>query len=776
MPPLFFPKFRIFQAHLITVCVLIGFLFLSSPWQSCFAMNITNPITVLPGAEPFTAELQHKLKTALAHKGKNYHPRSKHLNTDGSAQYTNRLLLEASPYLQQHAHNPVNWYPWGEEAFAQAKKLHRPVFVSIGYSTCHWCHVMEEESYDNPQIADYLNRHFIAIKVDRESRPDIDAIYMRAVQTMTGSGGWPLNVWLLPDKQAFFGGTYFPPQDRYGRKGFLSALQTVNAVYHQQNDKIKDYAQQLTQVIQNTLIHSGPIADTELDNKAIMQATQYFKANIDPVSGGIGDTVKFPANTPIRLLLRQYQHKTDPELLGKIQLTLDKMAAGGIYDQLGGGFHRYATDPQWRVPHFEKMLYDNARLSMDYLAAFQLTHAPDYRRIVIETLDYVLRDMTSSEGGFYSASDADSENDHHEMEEGWYFTWTPVELNKVLNIAQRALVSDWFGVTAQGELDGRNVLYRPFKPAEFALRNNISQAALSALLNDAKTALLQARAQRHPPLRDDKIITAWNGLMIGAFAKAGFVLNRPDYLAVAQKAADFILTKLLATQGLQRIYLNGKTQGPAFLNDYAFFINALLELYQADAQPRWLQQAIKLQKLQDTQYLDNQDGLYFKTALDSEKLLFRDKPEEDGVLPSGNAISAYNLMRLYKLSTDEAYFKTAKRLFKTLKPKFDRHPLAMTDMLIALDFFLANGKEVVLVLAEQAENTAAMLKVLRESYIPEHVSVVVNEASLSKNKDAASPLLEAKRAMTGKTTAYVCKNRVCKLPTVDPLVFARQLQ
>ena len=745
-------------------------------WHICSAEVNTTGISVLPGASPFTSDLQRKLETALRNKGKNYQPRSQQLHADGSPKYTNRLLLEPSPYLQQHSHNPVNWYPWGEEAFDQAKKLNRPVLVSVGYSTCHWCHVMEEESYDNPEIAEYINSHFIAIKVDRESRPDIDAIYMRAVQTMTGHGGWPLNVWLLPNKQAFFGGTYFPPQDKQGRKGLMTVLQSINTAYHQESASISNYANKLTKAIQGNIGDSGAMANTDLNYKPIKNTAHYFKKNIDPFSGGLGDNVKFPSSTPIRLLLRQYQHKPDQQLLEKIQLTLDKMAAGGIYDQIGGGFHRYSTDPQWRVPHFEKMLYDNARLTMDYLEAYQLTKDPNYQRIVTETLDYVLREMTSPEGGFYSATDADSLNERNEMEEGWYFTWTPEELSKILNIAQLPLVSDWFGITAQGELEGRNVLFRPQKTEEFTLKKEISPAALSELLNNAKTALLQARAKRKPPLRDDKIITAWNGLMIASFAKAGFVLNRPDYLAAARKAADFLLTTLFTSNRLQRIYLNGNTQGPAFLNDYAFFIDALLELYQADTQPRWLQQAIKLQKQQDELYLDHSDGIYFKTAHDSEKLLVRDKPDQDRVLPSGNSIAAYNLLRLYKLTTDEVYFKKAIRLIKAMQQRFEQRPLSMTDMLISLDFALSNGKEVVLVIAEQADNTQAMRKIMRDTYIPEHVYLVVNEGDSLKANAAVSLLLEAKRAMKGKTTAYVCKDKVCKLPTNDPEVFAGQLQ
>lgn len=731
---------------------------------------------ILPGTEPFPDSLQHALLAAYHSKGADYKPRTRHLNDDGTPRYCNRLLLERSPYLLQHAHNPVNWYPWSEAAFIEAERLQRPLFVSFGYSTCHWCHVMEEESFDNPEIADYLNSHFISIKVDREARPDLDAIYMRVVQTMTGQGGWPLNVWLFPDRQAFYGGTYFPPQDRYGRPGFLTLLKSITLAYQTQTEKLQEYAENLSAAIHRDMAASYLHPDLALDNQPLLEVAEFYRRHIDSEWGGIGEGVKFPSNVPVRLLLRRHVQNPDEKLLAKIRVTLDKMADGGIYDHLGGGFHRYSTDAQWLVPHFEKMLYDNAQLPLAYLEAYQLTGSQRYCDVVVATLDYILREMTDPEGGFYSATDADSINDRGEAEEGWCFTWTPDEIDAALPPETAAMVKKWFRIGKTGNLEGRTVLHTWLEAEKFAAQHGIAMDEFGVLLQQAKQHLLAIRNQRPAPLRDDKIIISWNGLMLGAFAKAGWVLNRPEYINAARQAARFILTRMRQDGRLTRIYLHGDTKGPALLTDYAFLINGLLELYQADADPEWLQQAIALQRLQDDYYLDSSDGVYCRTASDAEKLLCREKPFDDGVMPSGNAMSAYNLLRLTKLSGDESYRGAALRLLKACYPRLQKQPLAMTEMLLALDYELANGREIVLLLAAEADNTEAMLNALQRGYLPHDVMVIVDSAAVQPENAAQPALLRDRRLVDGKTTAYVCRNQSCLLPANTAEQFVALLQ
>lgn len=728
----------------------------------------------LPGTEPFPDALQQALLTAYGNKGPHYKPRSRHLNADGSPLYYNRLLLESSPYLLQHAHNPVNWYPWSDAAFAEAERLQRPVFASFGYSTCHWCHVMEEESFDDPQIAEFLNSHFIAIKVDREARPDLDAIYMHAVQAMTGQGGWPLNVWLFPDRQVFYGGTYFPPQDRYGRPGFLTLLKSIAQAYQTQTEQLQQYAQNLSEAISSDMAASYEKSTAELDSRPLVQAEDFYRRHIDDEWGGLGEGVKFPSNVPIRLLLRRHLQHPEDKLLSKVLTTLDKMADGGIYDHLGGGFHRYSTDAQWLVPHFEKMLYDNAQLSLAYLEAYQLTGNLKYRDVVIDTLDYIIRDMTAPEGGFYSATDADSLNDCGESEEGWYFTWTPKEIDAALPAATAAIVKKWFRIGKTGNLEGRTVLHTWLDKEKFAEQQNLSIDAFDDLLRQAKNSLLAVRGQRPAPLRDEKIIVSWNGLMLAAFAKAAQILDRPDYLRMARQCARFILSRMRQEGRLTRIHLHGSSQGPALLTDYAFLIHGLLELFQTDADAEWLEQALALQKLQDEYYLDHNDGVYCRAASDAEKLLCREKPFDDGVMPSGNAMSAYNLLLLAKLSGDENYHGAALRLLKAAAVRLQKQPLAMTDMLLAVDFEMADGREIALLTAAKADNTAAMLDVLRRSYLPHDVIVVADAARLQNLQ--LSPLLRDRQLVHNKTTAFVCRHHACRLPVNIPEQFELQLR
>jgi uncharacterized protein YyaL (SSP411 family) len=726
--------------------------------------------------------VRRDLAQELARRGADYTPRTRNLRADGSPRFTNRLLLEASPYLQQHAHNPVDWHPWGDEAFETARRLGRPVLVSIGYSTCHWCHVMEEESYDDPEVAAYLNQHFVAIKVDREVRPDVDSIYMTALHALSGTGGWPLNVWLTPDREPFFAGTYFPPQDRAGRPGFRKVLETLQAQYEKDPERIAAMAERLSNIVRSNLEAARAEASFVPDPALLARARDLYAIRIDPISGGIGSRTKFPAVVPFRFLLRHHRRTGDPEALDLAVLTLEQMARGGIYDQIGGGFHRYSTDPRWRVPHFEKMLYDNARLAVVYLEAWQATaetgaasQRAELEKRVREILAYVEREMTSPEGGFYSASDADSLNEAGEAEEGWFFTWTLDELTETLGADATSLVAAHYGVTARGNLDGRNVLRVARTPQDLARDSDLDLDEVEARLAAARERMLQERARRPPPLRDDKILAAWNGLMISAFAQAGFVLAEPRWIDAAARAADLVLRRMRRGGRLLRVYQNGQADGPAFLEDYAFLIAALLDLYEARPDPRWLSEAIALQTTLDAHYADAAGGGYFQTSNDHDALLAREKPSRDGAVPSGNSVEALNLLRLYAYTTRDAYLERVGLLFSAFGEILSQEPTALPEMLAALEFQIGRSQEIVLVRPSSGGDLAPMLTRLRARYVPNRVLSIVTEGEDLEAHASLVPLVKHKRAREGRVTAYVCEDRVCDSPTADPEEFARQL-
>jgi uncharacterized protein YyaL (SSP411 family) len=670
----------------------------------------------------------------------------------------------------------VNWYPWGEEAFAEAKRLDRPVFLSIGYSTCHWCHVMEDESFDEPEIARLLNEHFIAIKVDREVRPDVDAIYMSAVQAMTGSGGWPLSVWLTPERKPFYGGTYFPPRDRGPHRGFASILQAIQRAYSQERGQLEQVADRLTGFIKQDLEAAAATATQPLGDEVLKLAKSAYARNADRARGGLLGQMKFPATFPIRFLLRFHRRTGDLEALQLATLTLEGMAAGGIHDQIGGGFHRYSTDPHWLVPHFEKMLYDNALLALAYLEGWQATGRTDFAQVTGEILRYVQHEMTSPEGGFYSATDADSLNAEGEAEEGWFFTWTPQEIEAVLGVERASHVNAYFGVTPGGNHEGRNVLHREREPAELALELGTEPDQLLATVRAAREPLYQARTRRPAPLRDQKILAAWNGLMISAFAQAGFSLEEPAYTETARRAAHFVLEQMRKDGRLPRTFTDGRASGPAFLEDYAFLIAALLDLYEADADPYWLHQALSLQETLDAHYADDVGGGYFNNADDHERLLAREKPSQDGALPSGNSVAALNLLRLAELTGDDRYHERASMLFSAFHETLTRSPTALSEMLLALDFELEPTKEIVVIRPPSGGDLATMLAPLRSTHLPNRILVVVTEGEELSAHAAAVPLVAGKLALEGKVTAYVCENRVCKHPTTDPEIFAGQIR
>jgi hypothetical protein len=731
----------------------------------------------LPGASPLPAELAARLAAKWAAREPSYQPRTRHLRPEGSPKYINRLFLESSPYLLQHAHNPVDWYPWGDEAFDVARRLGRPVLLSVGYSTCHWCHVMEEESFDDEEIARYLNENYVVIKVDREERPDVDAIYMNAVQMMTGGGGWPMSVWLTPDRKPFYGGTYFPARDgdRGARVGFLTLLRRLRQAYGDQAQKVAEVSGQLTEAIRQNLA-PGP-GEKDLPGPGPLEsATAQYRSRYDASNGGLAGAPKFPSSLPVRFLLRYHRRTGDAEALRMAGHSLEKMAAGGMYDQVGGGFHRYATDEAWLVPHFEKMLYDNALLAMAYLEGYQATGRDDFARVAREILRYVERDMTSPEGAFYSATDADSLAPNGHRAEGWFFTWTPDEIRHVLGPESARVVAAYYGVTAAGNFEGRNILHVPRPLADVARELGQPPEKVRATVEESKDLLYAARAKRQPPLRDEKILVAWNGLMIGAHAQAAFTLGEPRYARRAARAAGFVLERMREDGRLRRSYKDGQARHNAYLDDYAFLIAGLLDLYEAGGEPCWLREALALDDVLRKLYEDEEHGGYFMTSDDHESLLAREKPAYDGAEPSGNSVQALNLMRLHELTTDDRFRRRAERLLRAFGARLDRAPSSLSEMLLAADFHLDTPKEVVIVTPASLEQAEPLLAKLRSTFLPNRVLIVAAEGADIAAQSRLVPLLEGKVTRNGKATAYVCEQRVCKLPTSDPEVFERQIR
>jgi uncharacterized protein YyaL (SSP411 family) len=720
-----------------------------------------------------------ELEAALASKGEGYEPRTHHLHPDGRPKFINRLIHSVSPYLLQHAHNPVNWYPWGDEAFERAEAENKPVLLSVGYSTCHWCHVMERESFEDEEIAAYINEHYVAIKVDREERPDVDDVYMTAVHVLNrGRGGWPMTLFLTSERQPFFGATYIPPRDgsRGTRTGFLTILKKYQAEYAESPGDIVERAREIAEKIgeRSTPARAGDIAGAE----AIKLAATRTLGMYDESWGGFGKAPKFPRPPNLEFLLRYAHRSGDAKALDAVKGTLDHMIEGGIHDHVGGGFHRYATDTKWLAPHFEKMLYDNAQLTCVLLDLWQMTGDPKYRDIARETLDYLAREMSEPQGGFYSATDADSPvpGSMHQ-EEGWFFTWTPDELVKILGQSDAKLVGTYYGVTKGGNFEGRNI-FRTWTPkATVAEGLGISVAELEVGLERSRAKLYEHRATRPPPLRDDKILASWNGLAISAFARGAAVLGDPGYEKRARAAVQYLQDNLIDSQGrLLRSAKDGKTSGRAYLDDYAFVIAGLLDLHEATSDARYLRSAIALQAKLDAHHADEAGG-YFTTPDDAEKLLTRAKPSYDGAEPSGNSVATLNLLRLYQLSTEERYLQRARKAFSAFSRAMSKRGGSVPKMLVALDFYLDKPMQVYVVTpagGDESERTA-MLQTWRRVHAPNKVSAFVDDDEISDWK-AMIPALDGKLALHEKTTAYVCEGTVCQKPTSDPGVFARQLQ
>lgn len=752
----------VIQARMLIVFVIFVFANIIAP-GNLLAEN-------LPATAPFSPSLQQRLNQALKAKGLQYKPRTRHLKPDSEPCYSNRLLLESSPYLLQHAHNPVNWYPWGDEAFARAKKENKPIFLSVGYSTCHWCHVMEEESFEDLEISKYLNRHYIAVKVDREQRPDIDSVYMAAVQMLSGSGGWPMTVWLTPERKPFFGGTYFPPRDglRGVQAGLLTLLIDLQGAYQQDPAQITIHAKEITQRIQLALV---PDQGQQLSGVMILKtAAEHFKETFDAQYGGFGDAPKFPRPVELEFLLRYSRRTQDQQVQTIVVKTLEAMAAGGIFDHVGGGFHRYATDRQWLVPHFEKMLYDNALLTVAYLEGYQVTGREDFARIARQILQYITQEMTTPEGAFYSATDADSEG-----EEGTFFVWTATEIEKVLGAQQAKLFNSVYGVTEKGNFAGKNVLSFVRPVAEVAKERGESPEQIEKRLQKARAALYVARQKRVAPYKDTKIIVSWNGLMISAFARAALVLNSPEYANHATRAAEFLLTKMKKGDRLQRSVFNGIASGTAYLDDYAFLAAGLLDLYEVTFDDRWLREAITLHHVLEKHFWDQRHGGFFLSPNDGEALLAREKPNYDGPEPSSNSVAVLNLLRLAEFTTNDHYRLMAQWTIQAFSGQLAQAPVSMPRMLAALDFTLDKPKEIVIVKPSREVAVEPLFSKLRTTFVPNRILTVVTQGEELAHQQQVIPLLEFKTAIGGKVTAFVCEQQICALPTSDPTVFGQQI-
>jgi uncharacterized protein len=601
--------------------------------------------------------------------------------TEGVPKFTNRLAEETSPYLLQHAHNPVDWYPWGPEALETARREEKPIFLSVGYSACHWCHVMERESFESEEIARLLNEHFVAIKVDREERPDLDDIYMTATQMLSGSGGWPMTVFMTPELQPFFAGTYFPPTDRWGRPGFANVLIQLAAAWHDRRADVLQIAGQVTERIAGAALPEG--TSGRVDRDLIRRAIERMGRDFDDTWGGFGQAPKFPPSMRLELMMRQYRLQPDPKLLKMVTLTLDRMAQGGMYDQVGGGFSRYSVDDRWLVPHFEKMLYDNALLSAVYLQAFELTGQPYYRRIATETLTYVMREMTGEGGGFFSALDADSEG-----HEGKFYVWSPEQVLAVLGSEEGRRFNQVYDITPAGNFEGKSIpnLSRPV--ADWAREWRLEPDALWAQLDATRARLYEVRSQRVWPGLDDKILTSWNGLMIRSFALAYRVLGDEGYRDAAECAATFVWEHLQQDGRLLRAHRNGQSKLNGYLDDYAFLAVGLIELSEATHEARWLEAARTLAATLNRWFWDEANGSYFFTSADHEQLLTRGKKAEDGAIPSGNSMAAIVLTRLGVLTGDADLIDRAGRILNGYAEWMERAPAAFPNLLVAVDGFI----------------------------------------------------------------------------------------
>ena len=675
----------------------------------------------------------------------------------------NRLANETSPYLLQHANNPVDWYPWGEEALQRSKNEDKPILLSIGYSACHWCHVMERESFEDEATALLMNEYFVSIKVDREERPDLDAVYMEAVQMLTGSGGWPMTVFLTPEGKPFYGGTYFPPIDRFNMPGFPRLLESVARSYRDSRSEIDRVTNQITEQLGRT--GQIPKGDSPVTVETLHQAYTVLATNFDYQNGGHGTAPKFPQAMNLEVLLRYYRHGYNDRALEMVDLTLEKMAQGGIYDQIAGGFARYSTDAYWLVPHFEKMLYDNALLSRLYLHAHQATGRGMYRRIAEETLDYILREMTGPEGGFYSATDADSEG-----EEGKFFVWTPAEIEAVLG-DEAGIFSGFFGVTQAGNFEGNNILNIKQKASDYARQQGIALERLVDVVERGKNSLLTEREKRVHPLLDDKVLASWNGMMLRSFSEAGSALSREDYLDAAIKNASFLLETMRPHGKLLRTYRAGQAKLSGFLEDYSFVADGLLALYEATFNQRWLAASVDLADRMIQLFWDDGVGGFYDTSIEHDQLVVRPRDVLDNAQPCGGSVATEVLLKLAVITGNEEYRVKAATPLRTLKDLMGRAPAGTGQWLAALDFYVSTPKEVVIIGPREDSKTAALLQTVNGNFHPNKVLV-----GAENEGEHGLPLLESRGMINGEPTAYVCENYTCQLPVTTPEELSVQLE
>jgi uncharacterized protein YyaL (SSP411 family) len=680
--------------------------------------------------------------------------------------HTNRLIGETSPYLLQHAHNPVDWYPWGEEALSKSKREDKPILLSIGYSACHWCHVMERESFEDERTARLMNENFVCIKVDREERPDLDQIYMNAVQMMTRHGGWPLTVFLTPDLVPFYGGTYFPPEDRYQMPGFPRLLTAVAEAYRARPDEVRQSAWEILSELRRMGVaqESRESINTDLLDAAFRALSRSY----DPRHGGFGSAPKFPSSMNLEFLLRTYKRTDDRGALEMVTHTCRRMAEGGMYDQLGGGFHRYSTDARWLVPHFEKMLYDNALLARLYLHVFQATGEEFHRRVVTETLDYVAREMRDPSGAFYSTQDADSEG-----REGKFFVWDKAAIDALLGADDARLFCAYYGVTERGNFEGENIL-NVERPAEEVARDlGLTVGRLREAVERGRNALFEEREKRVKPGRDEKTIAAWNGLMIESFAAAAAALGREDYREAAEGCARFLAERMVSEGVLLHVSKDGRAKHAGFLDDYSFVASALVTLYETTGALRWLEEALRLADKMIGEFWDEEGGGFFYNGRSGEQLIVRNKDYFDNATPSGNSVAAELLLRLSVLTGREDYARKAVNVLRLIRDAVERYPSAFGSALCAIDFQLSKPKEIAVVAGHDAEGARLLEREIWRRYLPNKV------VALSTGRDGRAaelvPLLRERGAVGGRATAYVCENYTCLSPVNTPEELGAQL-
>jgi uncharacterized protein YyaL (SSP411 family) len=733
--------------------------------------------------------------------------------TPAHSKHTNRLAHEKSPYLLQHAHNPVDWYPWSEEAFAKSRRENRPIFLSVGYSTCHWCHVMAHESFENEEVAAIMNREFVNIKVDREERPDVDRVYMTFVQATTGGGGWPMSVWLTPDLKPFVGGTYFPPEERYGQPGFKKVLERIATAWKENHDNIVEQGSKIVAALQE----SQSVAKTEaqIDAATLDAAYRQIDRNYDPKEGGFGNAPKFPRpvtfNFLTRFCARDPKSDSGKQALEIALFTLRKMAAGGMHDHIGGGFHRYSVDRYWHVPHFEKMLYDQAQLAVAYLDAYQILGDPhfnpqvgiatgeerraayakapmrvEFEAVARDILDYVARAMTSKEGGFFSAEDADSpavagigDPGHGKTAEGAFYIWTKKEIDAALGDA--AEIFDFhYGVQAHGnapegsdpqdEFRGKNILIERHAIAETAEHFQKTKEEIAKSLRQSREKLFTIRAKRPRPHLDDKILAAWNGLMISAYARAAQVLDDPTYLETGIRAANFLRSNLYNSSRkiLYRNYRQGRSDIEGFADDYAFVVQGLIDLYEASFDVEWLKLAAQLQETQDRLFFDEKNGGYFSTSGKDQSVVLRMKDDNDGAEPAASSVAALNLLRLSQFRDDKQMAERARKTIDTFAATLSHFPSAMPQMLVALDYSLSKPRQIVIAGKKDAPATKALLKEVHRHFLPKTVLLLADSNEGQKYLGEKNEAIGAMSMVDAKAAAYVCENFTCKAPMTDP--------